>query len=296
MMIDETVYDNPGINPTGKKVKVTDEEAKEIARNYYRYDRIAPERVASINEIDQQRIHRYKEQGYLIVENMLTSAEIEGGLQEIHDIIFEKLEGPKLQIVKSQSGFNTPEEREFAVRKVSHFIRYAPVLGSIARHPVIHEVAGKLLNEDPKLISYQALLKPPLGGSEKPWHQDMAYGGLFYKKQIVTAWIALDEAGLDNGCMHIIPRSHLRGGVPHYFIRDWQLCDTHVDVENDVAATLSPGSVLFFSGLLYHGTPANFSEKRRRSVQLRFAGASSELMSKDEYKIMFTHDLIDVEC
>lgn len=79
-------------------------------------------------------------------------------------------------------------------------------------------------------------------------------------------------------------------------IRDWQMCDSHVDCDKDVAAVMKPGSVLLFSGLLQHGTPANFSAKRRRALQFRYAPASSGLMSKEQFKIMFTNEMTEVEC
>jgi phytanoyl-CoA hydroxylase len=232
----------------------------------------------------------------LIIENFLTEAEIQLALQEIDDIIHGNIKGPKVQMVKPESELKTPEEKEFAVRKIYNYVDYAPGLREISNHEGLMGVIENILGDKPTLVGEQGLLKPPFNGGEKPWHQDMAYGGLFFKKQIVSAWIALDEAGLDNGCMHMIPRSHIYGGVPHYLVRDWQICDHHVDVERDVAAVMKPGSVLLFSGLLHHGTPANLSAKRRRALQIRYAPASSELMSREEFKLMFLNEMTDVEC
>jgi phytanoyl-CoA hydroxylase len=275
---------------------VSEEEAKEIASSLYRYDKTASHRAAALEEVGAEHIKRYKEEGYIVVDRVLTDQEIKEALSEISDIIHSRLPGPKVQIVKSEGELKTPEEREFATRKVYDYVDYAPALRKIAFHAGILGLVEKLLGDKPKLVGNQGLLKPPFGGGEKPWHQDMAYGGLFYKKQILGVWIALDEAGLENGCMHIIPRSHLAGGVPHYSVRDWQMCDTHVDVERDVAVPLQPGGLLIFSGLLHHGTPANFSPKRRRALQFRFAPASSEMMTKDEFKLMFTNEMTDAEC
>lgn len=89
----------------------------------------------------------------------------------------------------------------------------------------------------------------------------MAYGPLAYDKAVIGVWIALDEAALDNGCMHVIPGSQADGATPHYAIRDWQLCDSHIQVEKDVAVPLLLGGLLLFHGLLKHGTPYNLSSK-----------------------------------
>ena len=154
----------------------------------------------------------------------------------------------------------------------------------------------RLFKEQAIVVQDQAILKPPTGGAEKPWHQDMAYGNLAYDRSVIGAWIALDAAELDNGCMHVIPYSHMEGAVPHYAERDWQLCDRNVAVVKDVAVPLKPGGVLLFSGLLHHGTPPNFSEKRRRALQVHYAPESATKLTPQEYKRMFTNELTGAEC
>jgi ectoine hydroxylase-related dioxygenase (phytanoyl-CoA dioxygenase family) len=152
------------------------------------------------------------------------------------------------------------------------------------------------MGEKPKLIQDMALLKPPQGGGEKPWHQDMAYGVLTYDKPVVGVWIALDEAGVDNGCMQVMPRSHMDGGIPHYAVRDWQICDTNVPVERNVIVPLKPGGMLFFHGELVHGTAYNFSDKKRRALQFHYAPESAERVSPKEYKRMYTNEMSGAEC
>jgi phytanoyl-CoA hydroxylase len=119
-----------------------------------------------------------------------------------------------------------------------------------------------------------ALIKPPLIGREKPWHQDFAYFNLPLGTPVVGVWIALDEALIENGCMHVIPDSHRDGPVVHFQRRDWQICDTDVNVRQVVAVPLQPGSCLLFDGLLHHGTPPSQSRLRRRAVQYHYKPAS----------------------
>ena len=57
-----------------------------------------------------------------------------------------------------------------------------------------------------------------------------------------------------------------------------------------------PGGVLIFHGLLHHGTPPNFSEKRRRSIQIHYAPQSASKLSPREYKRMFTNEMTNAEC
>ena len=46
----------------------------------------------------------------------------------------------------------------------------------------------------------QIFFKPPEGGGPKPAHQDNYYFGPNDPEALVTAWIALDDATLENGC------------------------------------------------------------------------------------------------
>ncbi|MFC4303735.1 phytanoyl-CoA dioxygenase family protein [Cohnella boryungensis] len=268
---------------------------EEIASRLYRYDTIAP-LLGSLDDIGPQQLREYKEQGFLAVANVLDAEEVQQSTDALMRLIFEDAKGAKIQFTKPQSQLHSREERELAVRKVHEFVACDDTLRSIAYQPKLLAAIREILGEEPMLVQDMALLKPPHVGGEKPWHQDMAYGPLAFEKPVVGVWIALDEAALDNGCMHVIPRSHMDGGVPHYAVRDWQICDTNVRVEQDVAVPLPPGGALFFHGMIHHGTPPNKSGKRRRALQLHYACQSSRKVRPDEYKRMYTNEMTDAEC
>jgi len=208
----------------------------------------------------------------------------------------KKPKSPSVQLSKPRDQLHTPEERELATRKVWNFVDFEPKLNEMATHPKLLRVVELLLGAKPLLVDDAALLKPPHSGQEKPWHQDMAYRGLDYDRRIIGVWIALDEADAENGCMHVIPRSHMYGAIPHYSVRDWQICDTNVNVESDAIVPLKPGGVLFFHGMTHHGTPNNFSAKRRRAVQFHYAPMGARLMTPQEYRRMFTNEISNAQC
>lgn len=169
------------------------------------------------------------------------------------------------------------------VRKLGFPIERAVASGIPVAEPTMLGIVRRLLGTaDVELYQAMALLKPPSGGREKPWHQDHAYFDLAIGTPIVGVWIAIDEATLDNGCMHVLDRGHGAGPRPHFAIRDWQLCDTAMLGIGSVAVPLAPGGALFFDGLLPHGTPTNRSERPRRAVQLHFCPAGSPRVTKAE--------------
>jgi phytanoyl-CoA hydroxylase len=261
----------------------------------YRYDHLA-ETLDTLADIDEQAVRRYKEQGYLAVNGVLSPDEVNRSIEALMNMIFSDAKGAKIQFTKPKEELHSDEERELAVRKVYDYVPHNEVLTQIAYHPKLLDKVRLILGEEPVLVQSMALLKPPFVGGEKPWHQDMAYGPLTFDKPVVGVWIALDEAALDNGCMHVIPRSHMDGGVPHYAVRDWQICDTNVNVERDVAVPLPAGGALFFHGMIHHGTPPNSSAKKRRALQLHYACESSVKVKPDEYKRIYTNEMTDAEC
>lgn len=284
------------IKPTANPQDITDK--------LYRFDQLAAHRVARPEDLGEDAVRTYRELGYVAIENVLTPAEVAAAIQDIQDVIHGRITGPKIQWFVNRTGYETdhgaktPEERELTVRKLHKFVEHCPALHHICYHPSILAVLEKVFGEAPRFCEDQALLKPPSpdAGIEKPWHQDMAYGNFAYTKMVAGVWIALDEAGLDNGCMHLIPRSHRSGPVPHYAVRDWQLCDMDVDVQRDEAVPLKPGGILVFSGLLHHGTPPNLSNRRRRALQFHYAPESAVKMTPDQYKAVFTNEMTKAEC
>jgi phytanoyl-CoA hydroxylase len=271
------------------------QNAEDINKRMYRFDNVHRS-LASINDFTDGHIRQYREEGFVAVEQVLTAEDVGRSIDAVMDIIINRNTKTKVQFTKPQSELKTDEERELAVRKIYNFVDFDETLRAMAYHSVVLSVVERLLGAEAMLVQDQALLKPPYGGEEKPWHQDMAYNNLTWNKPVVGVWIALDEAGLDNGCMHIIPRSHMDGGTPHYAVRDWQICDTNVPVDKDSAVPLKPGGVLFFHGLLYHGTPNNFSSKRRRALQFHYAPKSAVKMSTGEYRRIFTNEMTSAEC
>ncbi|RKN86902.1 phytanoyl-CoA dioxygenase family protein [Paenibacillus ginsengarvi] len=276
----------------------TEEEqlAKQIAGTLYRYDCVESERIPSLADLTEEHVSLFWERGYLVVDKLLDETEIRSSLEALMDIVYDRSQGSKVQFVKPKAVLRTDEERELAARKVYDYVKHEPRLQAIAAHEGMLAALNRLFGEGAKLAQDQAILKPPTGGAEKPWHQDMAYGPLAYDKSVIGIWIALDPAELDNGCMHVIPYSHRDGAVPHYAVRDWQLCDSSVLVERDVAVPLQPGGALFFSGLLHHGTPPNFSVKRRRALQFHYAPESANKLTAAEYKRIFTNEWTNAEC
>lgn len=256
--------------------------------------------VNGLDNITDEHIDFYRQEGYLAVENAFTPEEVADASAGLVDLILGK--NPDFTRImweasaKDRLSELTDDERIDAVRKIYHFVEYDSRLMASAENPRLMAVLERLLGEQPKLIQDMALIKPPRLGREKPWHQDKAYFDFPLGQRVVGVWLALDAATLDNGCMRVQPQGHQQGAIIHFKRRDWQICDSQIIGQPCVAVPLKPGGLLLFDGLIPHGTPTNFSASRRRALQYHYAGVSAEKSSMAERLAHFGSEGKDVTC
>jgi len=165
-----------------------------------------------------------------------------------------------------------------------------PLFTCLAKdHPRIRGVVSSLLGANPVLFQDMALIKPPLIGSEKPWHQDDAYFTVTPLDAVCGVWIALDDAAVENGCMHVIPGGHRLGPLRHFHGevegagKDCQIVHGRLDASRAVPVELPAGGGMFFHGLMPHETPPNRSPQRRRALQFHYHSATARALSHEEY-------------
>lgn len=237
-------------------------------------------------------VEQYRTEGYLAMEGLLTPDEVATAKAALSDIAWRRVWNEKVG-VQEEPYYRTggTDERiddpELRIRKVWLFCQADPRLAGLAASPRLMPLLDQLVGAGHRLIQDMALLKPPFVGAEKPWHQDTAYFDYTPLGGVIGVWIALDEATVANGCMQVIPGSHLAGPTQHYHVRDCQLDDRKVAVDRAVVVPLKPGGALFFSGLIHHGTPPNTSGDRRRALQFHYAAAACQKMTIREHGALF---------
>jgi len=245
--------------------------------------------ISSPAALTDEHVGHYREKGFIAVDNVFNAEEIEGAKQGLaHLICGGNPEFKTIWFEEAAKGQKlTPEELEAYVRKLMWFTEFEPRLKALSNHATMRSIGRRLLGSDSTMIQDMALLKPPHVGREKPWHQDNAYFLYEPFDLVMGTWAALDAATPENGCMHVIPGSHLQGPKPHYHDRDCQLPDEMVDTQNVTVVPLKPGGVLFFNGLLHHGTPPNRSSARRRAVQFHYASVLCRKMEGAQHETHF---------
>ena len=142
--------------------------------------------------------------------------------------------------------------------------------GAISRcekvvEPFEHLLGGEVYHYHSKLV-----LKDQNGGGAFNWHQDYGY---WYKNgclspEMGTLWIPVDHVDRTNGCLKVIPGSHLLGRVEHVLVNNQVSADPErVDVILQryglVFVEMGPGDALFFHANVLHSSDQNWSQKRR---------------------------------
>jgi ectoine hydroxylase-related dioxygenase (phytanoyl-CoA dioxygenase family) len=145
-------------------------------------------------------------------------------------------------------------------------------------HPVFKDICARTYGEGTPISLFRAMFmnKPANKGTFLPWHQDR-WTALDHDPKI-TLWTAMDPATKQNGCVQVIPRSHLHGLInPTHnsgFLSKAQaaaICtpDRIVHVE------LEPGEVVLLHNYLLHASDVNRSSQSRRAFSVCYMEAAT---------------------
>lgn len=269
-------------------------------------------------DLDDALLAQYHRDGYLAFENVLTKKEVDdakAALTEVHGTLFQDAKAGRAHVreakpnaTKNYSGMQIfhPEKRhsvhyepglnpidlneveaEEKFRKVHGYENQHPVFQQLVEHGRTKGFIERVLGESAVLKGTMALSKPPFIGSEKPWHQDNAYFNWLPLELVATVWIALDDATIENGCMHVLPGMHVKGAFKHCHTIDCQIVPGRLDYSGAVPIELKAGGAMFFSAMLPHQTPPNGSSGRRRALQFQYRGETTYEVSREEFGAAF---------
>lgn len=265
---------------------VTEEEKQAYLTDGYivREGVLSPEQIEEVKEALSRMVRKYGPDRSLADLVPGTAGSIGGGtMVRKRDsqffIQFEAGEEPRL---------DDPEALELQVRKFMYFADEEPVFRDmLSGESPIARTASALLEDSILLFQDMALIKPPKIGATKPWHQDSAYFSVSPLNAVCGVWIAVDEATVQNGCMHMLRGQHHQGPLKHEHKRDCEIHVRKLDLSTLVPVPLKPGSALFFSGMIPHETPPNRSAHRRRALQFHFRASQSTILPGPEYDKLF---------
>jgi len=240
----------------------------------------------------------YDREGYLIVPNLLSYEELAPAraamTEKVDQIAAEMLENGLITDVLSEEPFETRLAKLFENHSDKEFLKYGRSwrdrIGGyfvLMSNPKILDVIESLIG--PEIFSnpvYNVRPKvPKVAAGQVPWHQDKSYWPDANSNPVITTWIPLVDSTLENGCLHLIPRTHRRRVVEHG--ADTYTGTAYTEIaekfitgrkKDIIALPMTAGSAIFFNDRLMHSSTANNSQGVRWSVDLRYQPTNQDPM------------------
>jgi ectoine hydroxylase-related dioxygenase (phytanoyl-CoA dioxygenase family) len=139
------------------------------------------------------------------------------------------------------------------------------------------EALAQLMDTDTIRVWHdQVQYKPPVIGTSTGWHQDYPAWPILDPADLISCWVALDDATLENGCMRMVPGSHKWGSIRSLgsgpnFMPTYDPSELPDDAQVEVEPIEVPaGCAAFHHCLTWHGSAPNPSKKHRRAIAVHY--------------------------
>ncbi|MCF7759168.1 MAG: phytanoyl-CoA dioxygenase family protein [Cephaloticoccus sp.] len=244
-----------------------------------------------------QQVSFSHDEGFLIIPDLFNPVALEPLRHELHNEI-----NRKAREFQAKGQLSELHEEEGLDRQISAIYRDAKECGAALVQHLIGERGGAFLSPEMfNLIINRKLIQiissllgseeivasahrlrpklPHLGSGDVPWHQDGGYLAEHCDDHlIITCWVPLVDATRENGCMEILPRTHLAGVVRHHAGGNAGFLvikaeDLPTDPSQAIIATCPRGGAVFMTNRTPHCSTPNISDHIRWSVDLRYKSA-----------------------
>jgi hypothetical protein len=212
--------------------------------------------------ISDKEARAYQEDGFVLIKSMLDAEEI--GLLG---------RAAREDRVLDQHSYGRADGEGGTVRLSLWNHPTDTIYGMVARSESIVDSAEKLLEGEAYHYHSKMIMKDAKVGGAWAWHQDYGYwyqnGVLF--PLLTSAYIAIDRATKENGCLQVIRKSHQLGRIEHVLTGDQAGADQERVNEilkklDLVYVEMEPGDALFFHANLLHRSDQNHSDNPRWSM------------------------------
>ena len=212
--------------------------------------------------LQDETVKQYERDGYVVVRGMFDAEEIE---------LLRRAAKEDRELDQHSFGKGDGEGGTVRLSLWNH--PGDSLYGMFARCESIVNSAEKILGGEVYHYHSKMIMKDARVGGAWTWHQDYGYwyqnGVLF--PMLTSAFIAVDRATKENGCMQVLKGSHHLGRIDHVLSGDQAGADVERVREAEkvldlVYVEMEPGDVLFFHANLLHRSDQNRSDHPRWSM------------------------------
>ncbi len=243
------------------------------------------ERIEVPNVVSDKECQFFIENGYLVVPNLLSESEIEEIRQDATTLARGGYECDSLKPLPESVTDQEAIGRILCIHQ-PHFV--SDTIEKYVKHPkicgILSQIAAAHLpfwDGSVKCMQSMLFVKPPKFQGQA-WHQDEIYIPT-RDRSLIGAWIAMDDANVENGCLWVLPGSHRQGYLypqrnhenPDEF--DFAQESYGFDGSDEVPVEVETGSLVFFNGYLLHRSRKNRGDTFRRVLVSHYCNSWSLL-------------------
>ena len=240
---------------------------------------------------DREIKDSYNRDGYVVVDGLLEDVDLDSMREFIADKIDRYAYDLYAKGELSSLHETEPFERRYAAICEEQglsprdwtFGTFGPEFYNLYVNPNILRIINIVLGDEVSVLTNPSMRAklPNSTVAAFPWHQDSHYFDMSeVGKQekhteslhLITVWVPLVTATVENGCCWVIPGSHRWG-----LLDGVRGTDRNVRIEQDVEARGDPvavpvdlGGALFFSNLCVHASKQNKTRGSRWSLDFRY--------------------------
>lgn len=231
--------------------------------------------------LNQEQLQSYRDHGHLTVEAVFAADDILTAVADAED--WAEAEIAQLD-ADGRAWYVEGAVKDRAVlRKLDNPVYLRPAFCALASNEALLAMVAQLIGAEPQAFFSQIFFKAPGGGGPKPVHQDNFYFGPNDPDSMVTAWIALDDADVENGCLFFGEGTNLGPVIPHTSPAgepfNLLIPDEVARGYEMTAAPVRRGGVSFHHGNTLHQSSDNQSSRPRRACAIHYGNGGTSLIT-----------------
>jgi ectoine hydroxylase-related dioxygenase (phytanoyl-CoA dioxygenase family) len=157
--------------------------------------------------------------------------------------------------------------------------------------PKLLDAVESIIGPNLVLVYSSMFIKAARNEQRVAWHQDNTYWPSVEGTEVVTVWLALDDADVENAAMQVIPGSHegyramemVAAGDNHTLSKKVEV--TPELEASAVSLEMTAGSLSIHDSFLVHGSGANHSARRRAGYTIRFCSTDTVRVDTEKHPI-----------
>ena len=217
------------------------------------------------------------ENGFAIFHGLMTPDDVDGifsQMNQVFDVALEHCGAPEMKTKHIDEKYTFLEKNHPALK--SHCYDVLSQLDSVrtfVSKPEIFALAHKLYDSPIAVDLIQVRVNAPDNRYVQPWHQELGQ----MSELNMTVWTPLVDIDEEIGGLFVVPQSHKRGLVKHYYMdhsgmktKVHAIREEEMEGDEPFRVIMKAGDALAFHPHLFHVTADNNSDRTRWTIVTRY--------------------------